>query len=311
MDNAPLDVKATITDWLAVHHRLMQHYFFRRSIDSDAVTERTIHAAKEETRLRDLTRTLAVAAEARGIDSSPYHLLLGNVPLDPMLQPTGDLFDQAHALTKRLEAVLASEGTATRVLAPSTPPSEARYTFRRKGGVFEVRYGDEEGTFSANMLGAKFAYEMIQHPNVQYEPIKLRQAVGGIDADHRETSQDNGEADRQLAVDSLKKCKESIAEVDAEIEEAKGMGSEGLQERAERKRAEILQEVKRLSGLGQQGHQRSSGDKHRVAVANAIKTLRECCERNNMPQFAAHLKRIDTGTSCAYRPAAPAPDWRF
>ena len=97
--------------------------------------------------------------------------------------------------------------------------------------------------------------------------------------------------------------RQRLAEVEADIEEARRCNDPARQELAENDRDYLVAELSRAVGLG--GRLRSvGGDSERARTAVA-RTLRYATERiaEHNPALAAHLRNtLHTGTYCSYRP---------
>lgn len=116
-------------------------------------------------------------------------------------------------------------------------------------------------------------------------------------------------SDRQ----ALAVYRKRIADLDAELAEARDWSDLGRLDRLDRLEAErdaLLSELSAAAGLdGRTRGTGSSAERARVAVTKAINTAIDRIADTN-PDLARHLKdAVHTGTECCYRPTAGTPDW--
>jgi hypothetical protein len=176
--------------------------------------------------------------------------------------------------------------------------------FRLSSAFYEVRYEGESGTIPANLAGARYVAELLQHPHTFRKATELRRSV---------ESADSGRTDSDEYREALRKCHEELERTKADIEEASRGGNEAEKAELVRKQESINAEVRRLSGLGGKARHRNPDDSARVSVTKSINLIiQKCREEYNLPRFSRHLDdAIETGSKCAYRPSNPAPEWQF
>jgi hypothetical protein len=256
-------------------------------------------------------RDIYITAYELGLLSDPsgrYVLKLGT-----FLQLSNDLLGGLGELTRFIEASRVSIApTANIKPTKSIPtgdsdavPNGASSWIKREGGYYKVNYDGELGTIPAQLAGATYVFELLQHPYTFYKATVLRGAI---------ESADSGKADQAESQEALAKCNRELKQIDADIAEADRDRNETEKAELVEKREEILSEVKRLSGgLGGKTRRRKQSESARVSVTKSIElVIQKCRDDFGLPRFATHLdKAIEKGTECAYRPAAPAPHWDF
>jgi hypothetical protein len=60
---------------------------------------------------------------------------------------------------------------------PTPLEPHIRYLFKFDAEVYQVRYEDEAGKVDSSLDGAKYTYELLQHPHTQYTPIQLKKCA--------------------------------------------------------------------------------------------------------------------------------------
>jgi hypothetical protein len=103
-----------------------------------------------------------------------------------------------------------------------------------------------------------------------------------------------------------------LAELDAEIDEARDWQDPGRAERAEAERQALVRELTAAAGLG--GRSRRLGDRSERARKTVTARIRDALRRIDdvHPELGAHLRAtVSTGTTCSYapetQPAAGSP----
>jgi hypothetical protein len=185
------------------------------------------------------------------------------------------------------------------------PVTTHRYLFRKDGAVFEVQFEGEAGKIDAKLFGAKYIFELLQHPNRDHSAVAL---AGRVDSSDK--------PDKQELLEARKKCEERIKENAYELDRAKRDNDLAAVDRLKDERLQLVAEIRRMTGLGgrlKEGPGSDPAETARVAVTNAInRVIDKCKTAYALPRLAEHLDdAISTGKTCAYRPADPAPDWHF
>ena len=178
------------------------------------------------------------------------------------------------------------------------------YLLQLDGAVYRVQHNGESGTIPAHLKGAKYIFELLQHPHKFHKATDLRGAV---------LSGDSGKTDEKEFREALKLCNEDLKRIDTDIEGAKRDGDELMEAELVDEREKVLAEVRRCKGLGGKLRLTNLNESARVSVTKSIELVINKCRNDfRLPKFAAHLDdTIDRGTDCAYRPTSPAPDWQF
>ena len=102
-----------------------------------------------------------------------------------------------------------------------------------------------------------------------------------------------------------------LADLDAELDEARAWQDLGRAERVEAERAALVRELAAATGLG--GRRRRLGDETERARKTVTARIRDGLARIERahPPLGAHLRAaVSTGTSCVYRPAEPT-SWQL
>ena len=104
-----------VAEWFHVCNQLWPHLY---AVESPAQRRADVQIQTLYAKLREKTKPLALAAEQRGISSTPLHNLIGF--------PEGaedEVWNEAWAVIKRLQAIAVTESTDSAQVAPALPES--------------------------------------------------------------------------------------------------------------------------------------------------------------------------------------------
>lgn len=214
---------------------------------------------------------------------------------------------------------LAAAGGAWELLATSgrdahAPPARdgRAMVFRRDGDYWTVAYG---GTL-VHMRDAKglgYLARLLRHPHREFHVLDL---LAGDAPRGRQTPPPEAlpaaapDAGAVLDEPAKRAYRERIAELEAEIEQARAWNDP---ERAERAAGELDALTRVLAGaLGLGGRDRRAASESERARASVTKAMRSALRRleDQHPELGHHLSRaVHTGTFCAYEPDSRVPAW--
>jgi hypothetical protein len=233
--------------------------------------------------------------------------------------PVGSFDDEDAALPDD------SAGTNTRDKILAEP--EPSYAFVRAGASFKIVFQGESGFIPFDLLGSRYAFCLVQHPQKSTEAVVLRHRAAVMANDTTEFTnadlagevtpesvwQNTSSTDRWDNRKALREIRKELQEINSGL--AGGSLSEQEIVAYQHDKKELEKEIRRLS-LHRKPRSTAPGDPNeaaRTSVRGALRTLyKNCRERWRLVQFADHLKdAIKTeGTSYAYRPKSPI-DWFF
>lgn len=211
---------------------------------------------------------------------------------------------------------LVRDGHATK--AETVARDGAKNIFRNRGDRWEVRFNGGKVMQINNLRGMGYIARLLAKADVPIPATELANplidrklmekaglcgaedvAVGGIEADEV--------ADKE----TLRKCRERLAEIEAEFEKARKNNDPAKIGELEKEKERVLAYVRASAGLGGQARVFAGEvEKARKAVANAINTAINRIKKME-PRLAQHLdKLIDRGTDCKYEPGCEM-DWQL
>ena len=188
---------------------------------------------------------------------------------------------------------------------------QGRYVFRLEGEYWALRFEGERCNVK-NRRGMVEVQRLLQQPNHSnaIPAINLR-GIPPDAADSKTSSQD------ALDIEALAEYRESLNEIEVDIEGAKRQGDEAVQRRLVGEKEHILAVMKAARRPGGKFHDISAGQTSvekvtkavNVAISRAIKAIR----KSGSPQLADHLRDCSgkDGDAFAYRPPKPPPIWQF
>ena len=171
--------------------------------------------------------------------------------------------------------------------------------FHRDGDVWTLGFAD----VAVHVPDAKGLHDLAaaagraRHPRARVHPARPR------GAGHRRRPHPRRAARRAYRA--------RLAELDAELDEARAWRDLGRAERAEAERAALVRELTVATGLG--GRRRRLGDETERARKTVTARIRDALGRIERvhPPLGAHLRAaVSTGTSCVYRPPEPT-SWQL
>ena len=207
---------------------------------------------------------------------------------------------------------LAGESFAPGTAASVPPQGKALlYEFKVVGEVWHVRFGDEYGEI-VDRVGMARIFSLLLQPNPAEAITALR--LCGVD----ESGIEERHASRQevLDVQARRQCRDKLAELNADIEEANNSGNLAEAERLTGEREVILKELRKDRMSRRKGKElgpREAKEKAAEAVARSLKTVYSTLRQKKLPKAADHLNRsIKTESyAFAYRPGPNPPAWHF
>jgi hypothetical protein len=263
--------------------------------------------------------SLSEAVRLWNVVGAPYEAARARMSLAEAHTACGS---EHRALLERRAARAILDG----VEAPPRPtPAEGAPVERPSGGIFR-REGDywtvvfDGGTVRVRDLqGMRYLARLLAEPGREYHVLDLVAAETGrgTQADDGRAadlpSSGPGDAGELLDARAKEAYRRRLAEIDADIEEARADGDDERAARADAERDFLVRELARAFGLG--GRARRAGSASERARAGVTRALRQAIARiaEHHPQLGEHLGRtVRTGTYCAYLPDPRTPaEWAF
>ena len=248
------------------------------------------------------------------------------------LQAARSAFERVGAVHKVAEADRArgdaastdvkGKGRAGSRPVPAVREAEAAKTtgenvFRREGDYWLVAY---EGVVVRlrDVKGLRYLTRLLANPGRELHVLDLvaGERNGTADASpglEGGTAVLLGDAGSLLDATAKAAYRRRLAEIDEDIEEARGLGDGERGAQSEAERDFLVRELARAVGLG--GRDRSAGSASERARASVTRAVRQAMARisEHHPALGEHFGRaIRTGTYCAYLPDPRAPvAWRL
>jgi pimeloyl-ACP methyl ester carboxylesterase/class 3 adenylate cyclase len=212
---------------------------------------------------------------------------------------------------------LAAVGASWRLLAISaeTPasrsaPDEPAMLFRREGEYWTVAFGGKVVRMR-DAKGLGYLARLLRHPHREFHVLDLLVGDGprGYDT-AREDGLVAATPDAGAVLDEPAKhaYRDRIAELEAEIEEARRWNDLERTARAEGELDALTRELARAVGLGGRDRRAASdSERARVSVTKAVRGAVRRLEDQH-PELGRHLTlAVHTGTFCTYDPDPRAP----
>jgi hypothetical protein len=147
-----------------------------------------------------------------------------------------------------------------------------------------------------DLKGIRYLAQLLARPGREFHVLDLVAAETG----QRTALGDAGEALDEQAKTTYRR---RLAEIEDDIEQARGLGDAGREAQADAERDFLVRELARAVGLGDRDRRAASdSERARSAVTRAI---RQAIARigEHHPELGEHLNHtIRTGTYCAYVP---------
>jgi tetratricopeptide (TPR) repeat protein len=189
--------------------------------------------------------------------------------------------------------------------------------FRREGDYWLVAY---EGVVVRlrDVKGLRYLTRLLANPGRELHVLDLvaGERDGTSDASRGTeggTTVSLGDAGSLLDAPAKAAYRRRLAEIDEDIEEARGLGDGERGAQSEAERDFLVRELARAVGLG--GRDRRAGSTSERARASVTRAVRQAMVRisEHHPALGEHFGRaIRTGTYCAYLPDPRAPmAWRL
>lgn len=217
-------------------------------------------------------------------------------------------FGAARTTFERIGAARHADAAARAVGAPVDAPTSIATgnVFRKEGDYWSVVFGGATVRVR-HLKGMGYIARLLADPGREFHALDLAtegaSATGLIDA---------GDAGEMLDATAKEMYRRRLADIDADIEEAKVFGDIVRAERAEAERDHIVKELARAVGLD--GRDRRAGAASERARASVTQAVRHAIARlgAHHATLGAHLERtIRTGTFCAYAPEPRPEGWSW
>lgn len=212
-----------------------------------------------------------------------------------------------RAARERAAAQAALDGIATgpRPRQPTPSPVETA-TFRREGDVWSIEFAGQVVRVR-DARGLHYLSRLLPDPAREFHVLDLVAAETGA-------TRTGALGDAGALLDERAKAayRRRLADIDADLEDARAGGDAVREAQADNEREFLLRELSRAVGLG--GRDRRAGsasERARVAVTRAVRhAIARIAEHH--AALGEHLQHsIRTGTYCAYEPDPRAPvTWR-
>ena len=194
----------------------------------------------------------------------------------------------------------------------ATPTSPETATFRCDCDTRTVCFGGRT-VLVRDLKGMRYLERLLAEPGREFHVLDLvATEEGTLPVGHQtDRTQLDSEAGGGLPVideQARAAYKRQLAEVEADIEEARQMNDIGRLELAERDREFLIAELKQAVGLaGRHRAVGSTAERARTAVTRSLRYAIGRLEEHH-PTLAAHLgQTVRTGTYCSYAPDPLAP----
>ncbi len=193
-----------------------------------------------------------------------------------------------------------------------------RSVFRHEGDYWSLVF-EGRTVRVRDLKGVRYLAQLLAHPGREFHVLDLVAAENGT-IEYADSGQPArltrlalGDAGELLDPQAKDAYRRRLAEIDADIEQARALGDTQRAAQADAERDFLVRELSRAVGLGGRDRRAASAsERARVAVTRAI---RQGIVRigEHHPELGEHLDRaIRTGTYCAYLPDPHAPaGWTF
>jgi hypothetical protein len=189
--------------------------------------------------------------------------------------------------------------------------------FRREGEYWTIAF-EGDAFRLRDLKGLRYVARLLAEPDREFHVLDLAATESRPDvleggAEPSLESSGLGDAGEVLDPRAKAAYRSRLAELEEEIEEARGFGDAERAARADEEREFIAREIARAVGLGGRDRRAaSSSERARGSVTRAIRAALARV-REHSPALGRHLDRtIGTGTFCSYAPDPRAlVDWRL
>lgn len=197
--------------------------------------------------------------------------------------------------------------------SPAGGPVDRRNVFRREGDYWSLVF-ENQTVRLRDLKGLHYLARLFAHPGREFHVLDL---VSGERVEPGNASRAAeagltffGGMDAGELLDSRAKqaYRRRLAEIDEDLDQARGMGDTGRAAQAAAERDFLVSELARAVGLG--GRDRRAGSMSERARASVTRAVRQAMARirEHNPPLGEHLDRtIRTGTYCAYLPDSRVP----
>jgi hypothetical protein len=196
-------------------------------------------------------------------------------------------------------------------------PSALDAVFRREGEFWTIAYGGQMFRLR-DLKGVRYISSLLASPEREVHVLELVGAATRLPADARMEPRQNDlaghwRADLDPVLDDQAKEEygRRLAELEEELEQARGWGDTERVARLQGELDLLTEELSRAVGLrGRDRTFTSPEERARISVTKAIRTAIRLIEKHS-PALAAHLEgSIQTGRFCSYAtPGAAPPRW--
>ncbi|THV35750.1 ATP-binding protein [Glycomyces buryatensis] len=223
-----------------------------------------------------------------------------------------ECFRSAAEQADRLGAVpwaKLARGAAADLTAPAPIPVAAGTgpLLRRDRSTWTLRY-DGTTIHLPHTKGLADLQHLLERPGAEVSAVELLDPEAGPEV---ATDAALG-GDDVLDDEARARYRSHLEALDDQIDAAAAFGNDARAAVLDAERAALIEQLKVATGLG--GRSRRLGDnaeRARKSVTNRIRNTLKKLESVH-PPLAAHLREtVTTGSSCAYRPGADAPEWGF
>ena len=244
----------------------------------------------------DAERRCSEAARLWNEIGAPYEAAIARMVLAEALRAGGR---EEHAVLElqAARAVLERMEVATSAIAETN-------VFRREGDYWSVIF-EGRTVRVRDLKGMRYLAQLLTHPGREFHVLDL---VGA------ETGQPMAPEDAGEVLDERAKTayRRRLAEIDDDIEQARGIEDDVREAQADAEREFLVRELARAVGLG--GRDRRAASASERARSGVTRAVRQGIARigEHHPQLGEHLDHaVHTGTHCAYVPGPGAPAaWR-
>jgi tetratricopeptide (TPR) repeat protein len=218
---------------------------------------------------------------------APYEAAVARLVLAEALRAGGSE-DQAVLELRAARTIL------ERIEVAASPTTDTNI-FRREGDYWSVVF-EGRTVRVRDLKGIRYLAQLLARPGREFHVLDLVAAETG----QRTALGDAGEALDEQAKTTYRR---RLAEIEDDIEQARGLGDAGREAQADAERDFLVRELARAVGLGDRDRRAASdSERARSAVTRAI---RQAIARigEHHPELGEHLNHtIRTGTYCAYVP---------
>ena len=225
---------------------------------------------------------------------------------------------QADLEHQAARTILAGIEAAPAVSPPDGQRVATGNVFRREGDYWLVAF-DGNTVRVRDLKGMHYLARLLADPGREYHALDLVAAETGADArvdSNRAAGLSRsslGDAGEVLDARAKRAYRRRLAEIEADIDEARAAGDGERAAQADAERDFLMQELARAVGLGGRDRRAASAsERARVGVTRAVRHAMTRIGEHH-PELGEHLGRtIRTGTYCAYVPDPRAPaGWGF